>query len=468
MPRKRTKPRPDPFLNSTDANGVSIASIYDNLHRLLTRQYPDTGVEKYGYTANIPGPTCYTNQITNVTLYAYDAMNRKTNEVIVGITTNIFAYNGAGDLLTLTDGNNDKTTWGYDSFGRVTNKVDMANNLLFVYQYDPDNRLTNRWSATKGSTAYGYDHLGNLTGVTYPISPSITLKYDALNRLTNMVDAVGTTVYGYDVAGQLLSEDGPWSSDIVNCTYANHLRTGLSVQSPSVVAWAQSYGYDSARRLGRVSSPAGEFDYTLGGASSASPLTKKLLLPNGAYITNSYDSVARLTGTWLKSSFGTNLDSYVYGYNQANQRTNVTRLAGDTVAYTYDNEGEVKTAIGKEANGTTPRWQEQLGYAYDAAGNLNWRTNNTLLQQFNVNNLNELTTVTNGGRLTVVGSTTSPATNVIVNTSNAVLYADEAFARLHQPESPGSKRQQHLHGHSQGRLWPAKYPKHHRECGRHK
>jgi YD repeat-containing protein len=37
----------------------------------------------------------------------------------------------------------------------------------------------------------------------------ITLQYDAPNRLTTMLDGVGTTTYGYDAAGRLLSEDGP-------------------------------------------------------------------------------------------------------------------------------------------------------------------------------------------------------------------------------------------------------------------
>jgi RHS repeat-associated protein len=95
--------------------------------------------------------------------------------------------------------------------------------------------------------------------------------------------------------------------------------------------------------------------------------------------------------------------------------------------------GELKTAIGKESGGVTNRWQEQFGYAYDAAGNLNFRTNNALVQTFNVNNLNELATITNTGRLTVAGTTTSPATNVTVNTSNAVLYADITFASTNQP-----------------------------------
>ncbi len=421
----------DRVTNNIDADNVSVATTYDPLGRVLTRTYPDSGVEKYGYTLGYSGPTSYTNQITNIVLYAYDVANRKTNEVYMGVTTNQFDYNAASDLLTLKDGKSQTTTWGYDSFGRVTNKLDAASNLLFVYKYDPDNRLTNRWSATKGGTSYNYDAAGNLTKVDYPVSPDITLGYDKLNRLTNMVDAVGTTVYGYDAIGQLLNEDGPWSSDALSYSYANRLRTGLSVQSASASAWAQSYGYDAGRRLKSVVSPVGEFDYIYN--PTRLQRVDELTLPGGAYITNTFDNVARLTGTYLKNSGGTSLDSYAYGYNKAGQRTNVVRTSGDYVNYTYDNMGELKTAIGKEAGGVTNRWQEQFGYAYDAAGNLNYRTNNTLLQQFNVNSLNELTTTTNGGRLTVAGSTTSPATNVTVNTSNAVLYADVAFASTNQP-----------------------------------
>ncbi|MCW5556136.1 MAG: hypothetical protein KIS67_28775 [Verrucomicrobiae bacterium] len=47
----------------------------------------------------------------------------------------------------------------------------------------------------------------------------------------------------------------------------------------------------------------------------------------------------------------------------------------------------MKTAKGWESGGSTPRLQEQFGYAYDAAWNLNRRTNNALVQTFGVNNL---------------------------------------------------------------------------------
>ena len=35
----------------------------------------------------------------------------------------------------------------------------------------------------------------NVTNILYPVSPAMTITYDALNRATTMVDAVGTTAY---------------------------------------------------------------------------------------------------------------------------------------------------------------------------------------------------------------------------------------------------------------------------------
>jgi RHS repeat-associated protein len=244
-----------------------------------------------------------------------------------------------------------------------------------------------------------------------------------------MVDGVGTNLYGYDAAGQLLSEDGPWAFDTVSYSYLNRRRTGLTLLSPNSSAWVESYGYDNASRLTSVSSPAGAFNYTLGGAGASSPLVSKLLLPTGAFITNTYDSVARQLSTKLFNPALSTLNAHVYSYNQGNQRTQQVFTAGNYVNYTYDNMGELLSARGKESGGSTTRLQEQFGYAYDAAGNLNYRTNNdALTESFNVNSLNELTNITRGGTLTVAGTTTSPATNVTVNGSAASRYSDSTFA----------------------------------------
>lgn len=60
----------------------------------------------------------------------------------------------AGDLLALVDGKNQVTKRNYDEYRRVTNKVDQVGSEILRYQYDPDSRLTNRWSAAKGDTRY--------------------------------------------------------------------------------------------------------------------------------------------------------------------------------------------------------------------------------------------------------------------------------------------------------------------------
>jgi YD repeat-containing protein len=74
---------------------------------------------------------------------------------------------------------------------------------------------------------------------------------------------------------------------------------------------------------------------------------------------------------------------------------------------------------------------------YDAAGNLNERTNNTLVQSFNVDNANQLSSGSRSGTLTVVGTVSNPGTNLVsltvADNGNApvpaTLYPDNTFVR---------------------------------------
>jgi len=271
-----------------------------------------------------------------------------------------------------------------------------------------------------------------LTNGVYPVSPALTLQYDVLGRLTNLVDGVGQTGYSY-VHNRLASEDGPWAEDTVSYSYQQvGPRSGLTLLQPNASPWTQSYGYDPAERLTSVVSPAGSFGYTYDGAHVALPGT--LTLPSGATIATSYDFMARLTNATLRSSQQALLNHHGYGYNAASQRTSVTNMAGNTVGYTYDRIGQLTQASGKEANGTT-RLNEQFGYGYDAAGNLAQRTNDfaaaePLVQTFSISNaLNQLTSVTRSGKLTVAGTTTTNTTSATVNGVAASRYGDATFAK---------------------------------------
>src|SRR6266576_2916893 len=227
-----------------------------------------------------------------------------------------------------------------------------------------------------------------------------------------MLGAVGTTAYAYAAGGQLWTEDGPWSSDTVTNGYSNRLRMSLSLAQPTG-SWTNGFGYDPAKRLTNVTSQAGAFGYTFVG--QASRLTQKLSLPNSSYITNTYDAVARLTGTYLKNSTNGTLDAYTYLYNPGNQRTNLTRTDASTYDFTYDPIGQLTGA-----NGSVNA--EDRGYLYDAAWNLNYRTNNGALATFNVDPKNQLTNAT------PVGTQTYDSDGNVTwsgGTANAYSYDDE-------------------------------------------
>ena len=243
--------------------------------------------------------------------------------------------------------------------------------------------LTNRWSKAKGTTIYGFDPVGNLTNINYPASTDVRFTFDALNRPKTMVDAAGTNSYAYNTGGQLWTEDGPFDSDTVTNSYVNGLRTALALQQPTGV-WTNGFGYDLAGRLTNVTSQAGSHGYLLGATAAASPLIKRLTLPNTSYITNTYESVARLASTFLRTNDGTVLSKHEYTYNNGGQRTQQIRSDNTYVDYFYDPIGQLTNADCSVAT-------EDRGYFYDSAWNLNRRTNNGTTQVFQEDNKNQLT-----------------------------------------------------------------------------
>jgi RHS repeat-associated protein len=408
-----------------DANNVAVTNTFDALDRLLKRTWQDGGSESAGYSAR--GLVALTNRDSRPFLLGRDAARRIIATTNANLEIRQFGYNAADDLITLTDELSHVTTWHRNEYGWVTNKVDALNREIFRYTYNANGWLTNRWMIGSGNTGYTYDNIGNLKTVNYP-SSSIGYSYDPLNRLTNMVDAVGTTVFGYTQAGQLQSETGPWASDAVTYNYAQQLRSALTLAQSST-NWPQTYGYDSAWRLTSLASPAGGFLY--GYESPNSYLLSSISLPNGAYVTNSYDSLARLNMTALVNHWGHVLDGYSYQMDLLGLRTNIVRNFGLTTniaASGYDNIGQLTSWMAQETNGV-PRLNEQYGWAYDKAHNLQYRTNNGFVQTFTTDPVNELTNVTRSGTFTASGNTPAPVSYLTVNGATANFYSDFTFAK---------------------------------------
>ncbi len=81
----------------------------------------------------------------------------------------------------------------------------------------------------------------------------------------------------YTAAGQLQSENGPWSNDTLTYGYTHGQRTSMTLGS-----LAFGYDHDSAWRLQTLTSPAGTFgyDYRVGQSVSPAPLVRAITLPN--------------------------------------------------------------------------------------------------------------------------------------------------------------------------------------------
>ncbi len=149
------------------------------------------------FTYSTRGLVNYTNQLGRFVHYGYDAARRQTLETNANNEVLQYKYDPAGNLTNLLDGKLQSTFWGFDQFGRLTSKTNAASVEVLRYQYDANDRLTNRWTTAKGNTAYSYDNAGKLTAVDYANSTDTSFQYDALNHLTNMVDAAGTTRFTF-------------------------------------------------------------------------------------------------------------------------------------------------------------------------------------------------------------------------------------------------------------------------------
>jgi RHS repeat-associated protein len=181
-----------------------------------------------------------------------------------------------------------------------------------------------------------------------------------------------------------------------------------------------------------VTSPAGPFAYTHLGARPAPPAARRL--PNGASVTNVFDTMGRLTETRLRNSSLATLDLRAYAFDRWSQRTNALRTLTDNAAalsridYAYDAIGQAQGARAYEPDGATLRLHEHLGYAHDAANNLARRTNNAFTQSFTPDARNRLAAAARSGAYTVAGAANAPAVNVTINGQPAALYHDQTFA----------------------------------------
>ena len=335
----------------TDANNHNATFTYDVLNRLesVTNHLGQQRMFDYDPKSNL---TLEQDENNNPTQFGYDVLDR-LNQVVTPVATYNYAYDEAGNLTQILDGNNHptkyayneqnllatledgmgfKTNYQYDAVGNLTLRTDAKGNTT-TYQYDALNRLIQK-SYNGNTDTYSYDDNGNLTSCSNN-QISIQFTYDALNRLVSKtyLNWSKTISYTYDNNGNRLTMTDP-DNGVTTYTY-DALNRLMSIQNPSNLT--TTFQYDNAGRLTQQTNG------------------------NGTKTLYTYDNADRVLSISHQKSDNTVLKSFTYTYDAKGNRLTMTDENSGVNTYTYDNADRL-TAV-TYADGQTET------FAYDAAGN---------------------------------------------------------------------------------------------------
>lgn len=317
----------------------------------------------------------------------YDALSRLSQDIGAAQQTRAFGYDPNGNLTTLTDANGHAqqsvydaldrprqvtdalagiTQYAYDAQGHVTQVTD-PNGLVTQYAYDGLGNRTQEISPNTGTTTYLYDAAGNLTQKTDARNVATRFTYDALNRPTSEAYTgvtLGNITLVYDQGVNGLGRLSSTNKNNVIAGYSydkrgNRLNQTLTSGSSNFGSIA--YRYDGADRLSGITYPSGrKVDYLRDSAGRISAVTTTV----GTTTSTLAGSVGHLPfGPLTGLSFGNNL----------------------AVSRSFDDDYRLSTQ-------TTGSLQN-LGYAYDPAGNLTGITGSSQ-QTFGYDALDRLTNAT--------------------------------------------------------------------------
>ncbi|MGY0634713.1 RHS repeat-associated core domain-containing protein [Luteimonas sp. A478] len=329
-------------------------------------------------------PTCANGQKRTTTFSYVLHPNRMVKTMIVdgplagagdAVT---YEYSAAGDLLSVTNGLGQSTTWsdhnGLGQPGRMTD----ANGLVTTYTWDAKGRQTRVRVAGPGGnrdwvTVWGPDD--QPLSETDPAGMARTFHYNAIGRLTQLEQPSPQSY-------------GPNSRDRVVLTYdalgnITRRRLGYLTDNNSAYTSDEHFEYDQAGYLSRSWRRAGDetlYDYDrngrLAGVSDALRRTTATI----------YDSHGR-----PKTVVDALSNQTVYGYDVLGRLSSVTDPRGKTTTYAYNGFGE-QTSQTSPDTGTT-------SYLYNAASHLTRITRaGSVVTNFTNDALGRRLTATAGGQ----------------------------------------------------------------------
>ncbi|NBE91858.1 MULTISPECIES: LamG-like jellyroll fold domain-containing protein [unclassified Nonomuraea] len=357
-------------LASVDPSGARTRATYDALGRRITA----TQIERKPTSA------------VHTTTMEYDDAGRLIKQTAPGNKVTTFSHNAAGETTSITNPATE-TTMDYDLAGRLVSTTD-GNENATTAQYDLAGRKTTVKDLNGDGTVLrtygiGYDAAGNQVSSTSPEGHITRRTFDALNRLTSLVEPVSaneslTTRFGYDAAGaRTRITDGRG-----NATWTSYNSLGLveTVTEPATSAHPDAadrtwtHLYDAAGnqtttiqpgsvRIDRIFDHLGRLTKETGTGGGAADAERTFGYDLAGNLTAAGDLTIDYNdrGLPLAVSRGATQET-TYTYDELGNATQRIDAAG-AATFTYDNANRLKTA-------TDPVTSRTLTYGYDPASRL--------------------------------------------------------------------------------------------------
>lgn len=351
----------------TRPNNQTITyDIYDAMNRLLqqtVQQAPDPdAVTKYTYYSSgllhtMQDPRLVANSSSYNYCYSYDTTGRKTS----------VTYPPDSGSVQRTE------SWHYDTAGRVDTFTNRAGNVQ-----------TNTYDALNRTTQVSWNDGG--------VTPTVTFGYDTASRLLtiNNANAAITRVYFDD---NLPHTEATTYADNTARTvsYTYNADGGCASLQYSSNAYSFSYNYTGRNQLKTVVNNSGggtimTYAYDLdGNLATRTP-------ENSTSSTYYYDVLDRVTH--IDHAFATgggDTRTFDYAYDSVSNRKWTKRDGGHGDVFGYDLNDQVTATqldVADPAN-TAPGASAGILIGYDANGNRTTLTNNSVVDTYTTNNLNQ-------------------------------------------------------------------------------
>jgi RHS repeat-associated protein len=335
-----------------------------------------------------------------VTTYAYDAAGNLITLTRPDASALAFTYDAAHRLVAITDSLTNKIQYTLDAAGDATQwqVLGASGNVTQTrsYTYDAVTRLIQAIGAAGQTTIYAYDPNSNLTQVADPLGHVTNAAYDALNRVIKTTDANGgMTAFGYDNESRLNSVTDP--RGLMTSYVHNGLDDVTSLGSPDTGVTAKTY--DAAGNA--ITSTDARGDTTTYTYDALNRVTKAAFADSTS-ITYQYDQGTNGIGhlTAMSDPGGTTAWAYdIHGrviskqqtsggvtlttshaYNAATgQLASTTYPSGSTISYSYDADGRVSaissllSQIAYQPFGPATSWHQGSGASYSRTFDLDGR-----------------------------------------------------------------------------------------------